>query len=471
MADETMVWDTVPLEELTENGSPVTYGVVKPGEEGGVLFVRGGDIASGRVLMNQLRTIDHGVSQQYRRTLLRGGEILVSLVGNPGQVAIASSELIGANIARQVGLVRLKPTVDTRFVSYFLQSRKGQIALGAQSLGSVQQVINLRDLKTVKIPLPPLAEQKRIAEILGSLDDKIELNRKMNKTLEEMAQALFKSWFIDFDPVHANMNRMQNQPSPCPSPRGRGNESGSTLPLPSTSGRRAGDEGTGGIKAAFGLDAETAALFPSEFEDSKLGPIPKGWEVCPLSEKIELLSGGTPKTSESDYWDGDIPWYSVKDAPSESDVWVIHTEKHITKLGIENSAAQILPEGTTIISARGTVGKLALVGTPMAMNQSCYGIRGVKGYADYFTYFSLQQATAELQQRAHGTVFDTITRQTFETLDCIFSPEPLTQAFDKAVAPLLVQLRENLQQSRTLASLRDSLLPKLLNGELGGMIA
>src|SRR5690606_20923962 len=110
--------------------------------------------------------------------------------------------------------------------------------------------------------------------------------------------------------------------------------------------------------------------------------------------KIALLSGGTPKTSEPGYWDGDVPWYSVKDAPSETDVWVIQTEKQVTKLGIENSATQVLPEGTTIISARGTVGKLALIGKPMAMNQSCYGVRGAEGYADYFTYFLLRQATA-----------------------------------------------------------------------------
>ena len=147
-------------------------------------------------------------------------------------------------------------------------------------------------------------------------------------------------------------------------------------------------------------------------------------------------------------------------------MWVIHTEKHVTKEGIANSAAQILSKGTTIISARGTVGKLALIGAPMAMNQSCYGVRGTKGYGDFFTYFSLRQATADLQQRTHGTVFDTITRQTFETLDCIFPPANLTAEFDRTVAPLLAKIYANLHQSRTLATLRDTLLPKLLSGEL-----
>ncbi|NLC79995.1 MAG: restriction endonuclease subunit S, partial [Lentisphaerae bacterium] len=268
-----------------------------------------------------------------------------------------------------------------------------------------------------------------------------------NATLEAMARALFKSWFIDFDPVRWNMSRAagkskgRNQPSP-PSP------------LPGVEGR------------AFGLDTETAALFPSTFQDSPLGPIPKGWEVSPLADRIELLSGGTPKTSEPDYWDGNIPWFSVKDAPSDTDIWVIHTEKKVTQLGIDSSATQVLPERTTIISARGTVGKLALTGVKMAMNQSCFGVRGKADYSDFFTYYMMNAATAQLQQRTHGTVFDTINRQTFETLNCVFPPATLSVAFDHAVKSLLNQICANLHQSRTLATLRDTLLPKLLRGGL-----
>ena len=245
MAGEVTMWDSSLLDALTENGSPITYGVVKPGAEGDVPFVRGGDITGGRVLINQLRTITRDISQQYRRTLLRGGEILVSLVGNPGQIAIAPPSLVGANIARQVGLIRLKPGVDSRFISYFLQSPVGQKTLGARSLGSVQQVINLRDLKTVKVPLPPLPEQRRIAHILGTLDDKIENNRKTAKNLEAMAQAIFKSWFVDFDPVRAKM-------------AGESRES---------------------ICKRLKLTPEILDLFPDRLVDSELGEIPEGWRA------------------------------------------------------------------------------------------------------------------------------------------------------------------------------------------------
>jgi type I restriction enzyme S subunit len=146
--------------------SPITYGVVKPGEEGDVPFVRGGDIVDGLVRIDQLRTITTTVSQQYKRTLLRGGELLMSLVGQPGQVAVASPTLAGANIARQVGLIRLQDIVDAHFLSYFLRSPDGIAGLGKFTGGSVQQVINLSDLRQVPVPLPPLDEQHRIVTLL-----------------------------------------------------------------------------------------------------------------------------------------------------------------------------------------------------------------------------------------------------------------------------------------------------------------
>ncbi|MFA5243395.1 MAG: restriction endonuclease subunit S [Sulfuricella sp.] len=346
---------------------------------------------------------------------------------NIGSIAYCTDKHVVGLVSPDYVVFGCKPGIlDPDFFSYAIKGPEWRQWTTAAGVGSVRVRIYFRELAKMPITMPPFSEQKVIAHILGTLDDKIELNRRMNATLEAMARALFQSWFVDFDPVRAKLD---------------------------------------GLKPV-GLDADTAALFPIHFQESPLGHIPQGWEVCPLANKIELLSGGTPKTTEPDYWDGDIPWFSVKDAPTETDVWVIHTEKSVTKLGISNSAAQIFPEKTTIITARGTVGKLALTGTPMAMNQSCYGVRGITGYGDYFTYYSLRAATAQLQQRTHGTVFDTITRQTFETLDCIFPPPKLTVAFDIAVEPILEQIRANLHQSRTLATIRDALLPRLLSGEL-----
>jgi type I restriction enzyme S subunit len=394
----------------------------------GPFVVRTQDIITGIFRADQAgRVSEETYAERVARVTPSHGDLLYSREGTYFGIAAEVPENTRVCLGQRMVLIRPdKSRLNFSFLCYWLNSPIMAAHIHGYRDGTVAERLNLPTIRGLPILVPPLATQKAIAAVLGALDSKIELNRQMNATLEEMARTLFQSWFVDFDPVRAKLD-----------------------------GRKPAN-----------TDEVTIALFPASFQESSRGPIPTGWEICSLADKIELLSGGTPKTSEPTYWDGDIPWFSVRDAPSETDVWVIDTEKHVTKQGIADSAAQILPVGTTIISARGTVGKLALVGRPMAINQSCYGVRGAKGYGDFFTYYSLRAATAELQQHTHGTVFDTITRQTFETLDCIVPSVNLSVAFDRAVAPLLTQIRANLHQSRTLATLREALLPRLLGGQL-----
>ncbi|MBK8233729.1 MAG: restriction endonuclease subunit S [Candidatus Eisenbacteria bacterium] len=272
---------------------------------------------------------------------------------------------------QDVKALRPKPPVRSDYLPYLLLGNKDRLLSLVDLAGHGTGRLNSDELKALDVTLPPLSEQRAIAHILGTLDDKIELNRRMNETLEAMARALFKSWFVDFAPVRA---------------KAEGRDPGLPKPL--------------------------ADLFPARLVDSKLGEIPEGWEVARFADTVEIVGGGTPKTSVEEFWEGDIPWFSVVDAPAGSEVWVIDTEKKVTRAGVENSSTRVLPVGTTIISARGTVGRIALVGVPMAMNQSCYGLRGRTGTHGFFNYFSTRELVARLQQHAHGSVFDTITRDT-----------------------------------------------------------
>jgi len=301
----------------------------------------------------------------------------------------------------------------------------------AQATGSTFPNVVADQLASVPWPALPLGEQHAIAHILGTLDDKIELNRRMNETLETMARALFKSWFVDFLPVRAKME-------------GRWRK-GESLP---------------------GLPAHLYDLFPDRLADSELDGIPEGWGVKPFADTVEIIGGGTPKTSVAEYWNGDIPWFSVVDAPSQTDVWVVDTEKKITQEAVENSSTRVLPIGTTIISARGTVGRVALVGVPTAMNQSCYALCGKTGGRGLFTYCGTRDLVARLQQHAHGSVFDTITRQTLASVSVVVPPPALVHAFESLVGPCFERIRARLLESRTLGALRDTLLPKLISGEL-----
>ena len=145
---------------------------------------------------------------------------------------------------------------------------------------------------------------------------------------------------------------------------------------------------------------------------------------------------------------------------------VIDTEKKITEEGLKNSSTKRLRSGTTIISARGTVGRCALVGVEMTMNQSCYGIQGADGASDSYTYYSIRHYVSDLQQRGHGSVFNTITRDTFRSIELPFGSTELTEAFEGQVGDLLTRIKGNLQEQSTLTKLRDTLLPKLISGEL-----
>lgn len=210
-----MNWPTSSLDELTEQERRITYGVVKPGDEdpvNGILFVRGGDIFDGQIAVDKLRTITQDVSNQYRRTLLRGGELLISLVGNPGAVAMVPPKLAGANIARQAGLVALKEGINHKYVEWFLRSPAGQAAMGLYITGAVQKVINLADLKRVRVPIPPVDTQRRIASILSAYDDLIENNTRRIAILEEMARRIYEEWFVRFRfPGHEQVKMVESE--------------------------------------------------------------------------------------------------------------------------------------------------------------------------------------------------------------------------------------------------------------------
>lgn len=186
-------WRHDQLDALTEPDTPITYGVVKPGDEGEITFVRGGDLVRGKVRLTQLRTITRAVSDQYRRTLLRGGELLICLVGQPGQVAVAPIELAGANIARQVGLIRLKKMIDAEFVRYFLQSAPGAEALGARESGSVQQVINLGELRQVSVHYPDFVQQRKIVAGLEAMETETQRLARLYERKLAALEALKKS--------------------------------------------------------------------------------------------------------------------------------------------------------------------------------------------------------------------------------------------------------------------------------------
>jgi len=310
---------------------------------------------------------------------------------------------------QRIGLVELVSNeIDKDFLYWLLRTRVYQKTIVNSSTGSTVRHTSPSRMQEYSFSLPPLPEQKAIAGMLSSFDEKIELLREQKNTLETLAQTIFKEWFVNF-----------NYP-----------------------------DATG------------------EMVDSELGEIPKGWRVGSLLEVFNLIGGGTPKTSIDEYWNGGIPWYSVVDAPKGSETFVIETEKQISPLGLSKSSTKLLQKGTTIVSARGTVGKLALVGCETAMNQSCYGIQGKDYFGDYYVYFQLKEALNSLKSRVHGAVFDTITQSTFKNIMVALPDNEVVTKYEERVTPIMEKILNNVLQIQSLSKTRDTLLPKLMGGYL-----
>lgn len=407
--------------------------------DSGFIVIRNQNIRDGRLDLSETSfTNKQDFERRIKRAKPRAGDIIFTREAPMGEVCMVPEGLECCVGQRQV-LLRPAAGVDGRYLFFALRSEfvRHQI-LWNEGTGSTVSNVRIPILKALKIPRLGNAEQY-IGAILGSLDDKIELNRRMNKTLEAMVQATFRDWFVDFGPTRRKIE-------------------GATDPV----------EVMGGLVANTERARELAELFPASIGASGL---PKGWEQSPFSEFVEIIGGGTPKTTNNAYWNGSIPWFSVVDTPPGSSVFVFETEKTITAEGMAESSARPIRPGTTIISARGTVGNLAVAAQEMTFNQSCYGLQGRDGVGDCYVFVASQQVVERLRSMAHGSVFSTITRQTFDGVSLPRVSRRCFSAFEEVVGPLFERIKANGWQNRTLADTRDLLLPKLMSGEVAIQMA
>jgi type I restriction enzyme S subunit len=300
--------------------------------------------------------------------------------------------------------------------------------VAAHLVGAVQQHFNVGSARTLRLNLPPLAEQKAIASILGALDDKIELNRRMNATLEGMARALFQSWFVDFDPVRAKLD-------------GRKPE---------------------------GMDKSTAALFPDAFQESSLGPVPKGWQIIGLPEMIDFLEG--PGLRNWQYREEGMKFLNIR-CIGDGDLDIAKANC-ISLEEFENTYKHFaLQADDIVISTSGTLGRLAIVRAdhlPVMLNTSIIRMRGrgAVGLGYLWGFLQSEYFLAEMFALAAGSVQLNFGPMHLRQISILRPPDGILEGFERAVQLLLKKCLSLRKESRTLANLRDTLLPKLLSGEL-----
>ncbi len=369
-----------------------------------------------------------GVTDHHAEAKIKGPGVVTGRYGTIGQVFYVTEDFWPLNTTLYVYDFKGN---DPRFISYFLQS----VDFFAYSDKAAVPGLNRNHLHMARLLFPvDVEDQRTIAYILGTLDDKIELNCKMNQTLEAMARAIFKSWFVDFDPVRA---KAEGSPS-----------TSLGHPIP-------------------GLPPNLADLFPDGFEDSELGEIPKGWRVMPVGDALKTVGGSTPSTGNSIFWDnGEYHWATPKDLSSLSSPILTETERKITKAGVEEISSGLLPAGTLLMSSRAPVGYLAISAIPVAVNQGFIAMVCDGPVSNYYALNWCHYNMEEIQQRASGTTFAEISKAAFRPISMIVPADTIMKSFTQIVEPLYRSIEEWVKETRTLVALRDALLPKLLSGKI-----
>lgn len=329
---------------------------------------------------------------------------------------------------QRVGKVILEDDFfNKNFLYYLLCTDEYRNEVLASATGTSIKHTSPKRIESFSASVPMEAEQKAIAVVLRALDDKIDLNRRMNVTLEAMARVLFKSWFIDFDPVRAKM------------------------------------EG----KQPFGMNAATAALFPSTLIPSTLSDIPEGWTIDEIGNVVTAVGGSTPSTEKSEYWvEGLHAWATPKDLSNLKSPVLLSTERKITDAGMSVISSGLLPAGTVLMSSRAPIGYIAIPEVPVAINQGFIAMVCNKKLPNLYVWLWTHNNLDTIKNHSNGSTFQEISKGSFRPLPCIVPTDPVLQKFQEIVSPLWQKIVSNTKEAVSLEKQRDYLLPKLVSGDI-----
>ena len=416
--------------------------------------------------------ITRGKANELKGYIAKPGDLIFTAAGTIGQVALIPfaarfEEYIISNKQMRVRLDLEK--VDTFYAYYWFSCPMMNAYIKRQDTGSTIPLINLSVLRALPIPLPPIQEQRTIATILKSLDDKIDINHQINQTLEQMAQAIFKSWFVNFEPVKAKIAALE----------AGGSEDDALL---------AAMQAIAG-SALFAIDAAdadaptqlarlqadhpeqyatlraTAELFPSAMQESELGEIPEGWSIATLADFGDVVCGKTPSKQKAEYYGSAVPFIKIPDM--HGNVFVTKANEYLSSKGAASQPKKSIPKGSVCVSCIATVGLVVIAIEDSHTNQQINSIVPKKHVYTPYLYFRMQSLNKHLHDLASGgSATLNLNTSTFSKIQIIKPAEAVLEKYHEVTAQLLNKILEGSLESQTLSELRDTLLPKLLSGEL-----
>lgn len=369
-----------------------------------------------------VRYVDDPTMRNWFRGHPVPGDILFVCKGSPGQVCLVP-DTVDFCIAQDMVSVRADPLkVYPPYLLAALRSSTVQTQIANMHVGTMIPHFKKGDFNKLHIPFPDRPTQVSIGDVYLDLSRKIELNRRMNETLEASARALFRDWFVDFGPTRA---KAEGSP-------------------------------------AY-LATDLWSLFPDRLGDDG---VPEGWEWSTIGAEVEAVGGSTPTTRDASLWDGGIAWTTPKDLSGLNSPILSSTSRSISAAGLRTISSGLLPIGTVLMSSRAPVGYLAIAQIPVAVNQGYIAMRCNGRVSNWTAYLWAKENMEAIIQHANGSTFQEISKANFRPLPILVASDEIRKRFDNAVAPLFEQIVSNDQESHTLAETRDALLPKLMSGNI-----
>jgi type I restriction enzyme, S subunit len=432
---------TLSIEDLLTSGDLL---LVQDGNHGGnypkasefvsqgVPLITGACLVNGEVDYAQAGYISEERASALRVGFARAGDVLLTHKGTMGKTAIVPHSPHSVTVLNpQITLYRVNPAgkLDARYLKYYFDSEVFQKFLLQISSTSTISTLSIREQKKLCIPVPSIEEQKAISNTLGALDDRITLLRETNATLEAIAQALFKSWFVDFDPVRAKME-------------GRTPE---------------------------GMDEATAALFPDAFEETELGLVPRGWSIKTMADVSTVGIGKTPPRKEHHWFSEspeDVRWVSIRDMGLVG-TYASHTSEYLTNEAVEKFNVRRVPDNTVIMSFKMTIGRVAITDGEMTTNEAIAHFKLSDGVAVSTEYVYLHLKQFDFTKLSStSSIADAVNSKTVREIPILVPDANVMTAFREQISAVFVMLKNSEQQTRTLSTLRDTMLPRLISGQL-----
>lgn len=435
----------------------------------GVPVVRVSNFTWDSISTDDLRYVSHEVASSTKVVQLNEYDVIVATVGswpqNPdsivGKVVRVPCPLSGALLNQNTVRLRVNDDnlVNQKYLYIALKTKEFSDHLISKAQGSANQAsITLSDIFSYAIPWGTYTQRKYIVDVIDSINDKIVIANQINQTLEQMAQALFKSWFVDFEPVKAKMTVLE---------AGGSQEDATLAAMTVISGKD--------IDALAFFEREhpkqyaelkaTAELFPSAMQDSELGEIPEGWSVASISEMGKVTCGKTPSKKEPEYFGDDIPFIKIPDMHGQ--LFVLKTNEYLSVAGSNSQLKKLVPANSICVSCIATIGVVSITNEPSHTNQQINSVTPHKSSLLYYLYFSMLGLKDYLHVLGSaGSATLNVNTSTFSGIKIAQPDDKVLELFHAKCTHLFNEIKSLSVQTESLTQLRDTLLPKLLSGEI-----